>query len=429
MRGSFRIKGLKFFSSLVLFRALLDLSYVIIISPIFSYAGFTYSPSPSNYALSWVLLLFSFSLIRQNLTKVSDYFFFLAIMSVFMPITTLYGFDSDRDVIVVLIVLASLSLVHWVTDAKFVSFRQLPEVRYGVSVVVLISSIFVTFLIAWYYTSGVDLNLNFTKVYEFRRPNAELASGGILSYTNNWTYKVFSVTLFAIALLYKRYVLLVFIFLIQVYFYAASAHKSVFFLPIMILGIFYYVRSDYRAISLSLVFSSLIIFSIFSYFMAGDIIISSLFSRRVFFVPAHATFTYFEFFKDNPNVYWSNSFLSPFLHYPYDLQVPQVIGRYLGNAELSANNGYIPSGYAHAGLLGVIFYSLILGLILKLINDFTINRLPLWFAVALSIVPLRSVLTASDLTVVIVTHGLFIVLIIIFLLRSKRYALTQKIRA
>ena len=121
-------------------------------------------------------------------------------------------------------------------------------------------------------------------------------------------------------------------------------------------------------------------------------------------------------------MFWSNSVLSYFLSYPYDLSLSHVIGRYLGNEGMSANNGFVASGFAHAGIFGVFFYALIIGLILRFINDVTYNLLPLWFAVALSIVPLRSLLISSDLFTVMLTHGFIIALLIIFLARSKKNA-------
>jgi fructose-specific phosphotransferase system IIC component len=95
-----------------------------------------------------------------------------------------------------------------------------------------------------------------------------------------------------------------------------------------------------------------------------------------------------------------------------------MIGRFIGREGMGANNGYVSHGFAHAGYFGVIIYSIILGLLLKLIDDMTYNKLPLWFSISLSIAPLRTVLINSDLFTTMLTHGLFISLIIIFLSRS-----------
>jgi len=312
-----------------------------------------------------------------------------------------------------------LLLIFSIVRIKLVSFKSLPTVRSGLSIVIWVSSAFVAFLVVWYYVSGVSLNLNFLKVYEFRAENAELAAGGILGYTNNWTYKIFSMTLFAIALMYRRYFLAILIFLIQVYFFAASAHKGVLFLPLLVFGVWFYFRKTNSLVILPLVFSSVIFLTLLTYFFFDSVFTSSFLSRRVFFIPANLTFAYFEFFDINAKVFWSNSVLSSFLSYPYEISMAKVIGAHLGNENMGANNGFVASGFAHAGLLGVFFYALIIGILLRIINDITYNTLPLWFAVALSVIPLRNLLISSDLFTVMLTHGFIVALVILFLSRSK----------
>ena len=72
--------------------------------------------------------------------------------------------------------------------------------------------------INWFALSGVSLNFALMEVYNFRSKNRNLTGGGILNYTNGWTYNVFNMTLFVIALLARRYVIAVLIFGIQVFF-------------------------------------------------------------------------------------------------------------------------------------------------------------------------------------------------------------------
>lgn len=400
----------------------MEVSYINVISQFFSYEGYHLNFNFLNYVISWMVFFSGFYLIRDRIYKVSDYFFITAFLAVITPLTVLVGYDSDRSFFPVIVVLFAILLINFITRTKAISFKKLPTFKNGLRLVVGISTIFVAFLIVWYFVSGVSFNLNFAKVYEFRSENEELAAGGILGYTNNWTYQIFSMTLFAIALMYRRYFLAVVLFLIQVYFFAASTHKSVLFFPFIILGLWYYFRKTNSLAVVPLIFSSVIALTLVTYYWLGDLWASSLFSRRVFFVPANLTFTYFDFFSQNPYVIWSNSVLSPFLSYPYDISITHVVGRYLGDEDLGANNGFVASGYAHAGLFGVLFYALIIGLILRFINDITYNLLPLWFAVALSVVPLRSLLISSDLFTVMLTHGFIVALIIIFLARSKKYA-------
>lgn len=56
----------------------------------------------------------------------------------------------------------------------------------------------------------------------------------------------------------------------------------------------------------------------------------SMFIRRVFFVPGKLSYDYFDFFAENHFIYWSNSFLSHFIEYPYSLPLAELIGNYEG---------------------------------------------------------------------------------------------------
>ena len=315
----------------------------------------------------------------------------------------------------------ALPIFYLITKFNFISFKCLHIVKDGRKIAISISFLFVVFLVVWYIYSGVRLNIDFSQVYDFRAENAEVAARGVLSYTNNWTYQIFNIFLMAFCLFYRKYIWFILFFLVQILFYAASTHKSVFFLPFLLLGIWFYFKKTSSLTVLPITFSILIISTLLSYFMFNDLWLSSLFSRRVFYVPANLTFVYFDFFSVNPKVFWSNSVLSAFISYPYapGISLSRVVGAYLGNPNMGANNGFVASGYAHAGLYGVFIYSCIVGIILRLINDITDKLLPVWLAVALVIVPLRSLLISSDLLTVILTHGLIVAIILLFLSRSK----------
>jgi hypothetical protein len=408
----------KFIFCISLFRLLLEFSYVNVMSVSFAYDGYTLDFNIINYIFSWILYFIALSFVKDRMTKVSDFFFITALLSVVLPITVVYAYDSSRNSAAVLTLIFSLFFVKFITTFKFISFKKLVIVKNGLSLVVIISLFFVFFLVIWYFFSGVNLNFNFNKVYDFRADNYELAGIGILRYTNNWTYLIFNIALFAIALLHKKYFFAFVIVVIQTYFFAASAHKIVFFLPFLVLSVWYYFRQTNSLVALPLSFSLILILALIYFYYSENLFIPSLIIRRLFFVPANLAFSYFEFFSFNPKVFWSNGILSSFLSYPYDLSLTHMIGRFIGREGMGANNGYVSHGFAHAGYFGVIIYSIILGLLLKLIDDMTYNKLPLWFSISLSIAPLRTVLINSDLFTTMLTHGLFISLIIIFLSRS-----------
>jgi hypothetical protein len=411
--------GAVFFVCLVIFRILLDVSYVFVISESFAYMGFQKNIYLFNYILSWFFYISTFFVLTNQLSKVSDFFFLIVVLLSIAPLTSLYGLDFNRAVSPVIAASLSLLIMNWIVRLRMVSFKKAKFIKHGEKIGITISILFVGFLIFWYYYSGVDLNFDFTKVYEFRRDNAEISAYGFFSYTNNWTYKIFSIFLMTLALHYRRFFLLALLLIAQTYFYAASAHKNVFLFPFLIIGIWYYFKRTSSLNVVPVILCSIIFISLSTFFLFDDLTVSSLFSRRVFFVPANLTYVYFEFFSINPSVLWSNSILSSYFDYPYDLPVSQRIGQYLGNELMSANNGYLSMGFAHLGWLGVFIYTLLIGGIIKLINDLTYKAMPIWIAIGLTLVPLRTLITGSDLFTVLLTHGLILTIVLIFITRKK----------
>ena len=153
--------------------------------------------------------------------------------------------------------------------------------------------------------------------------------------------------------------------------------------------------------------------------MFDDFGLTSLIARRVFFVPAKLTFDYFEFFSYNPHVYWSNSILKLFISYPYDYPVGEVIGNHLGKTDLNANNGFVSTGFSHAGYFGIAIYIALVGALLRFLDYITNGFIPLWAALGLTVIPLRSFLISTDVFTTLLTHGLLVVFVILFLLRNQ----------
>lgn len=403
----------------ILFRILLDCTYYFCIAPVYEYAGFGISFTSLHYSLSWIFCLYSLLFIGGRLTKFSDYFFIMAVLSIIVPLTSLYGFDSARDITPVITSLVSFNLIYLIIQTKFISFKACPKVRNGPRLAAITSISFVFFLVVWYLISGVKLNINLENVYDFREANTKLSAIGLLAYTNSWTYQIFNTFLMSLSLFFQKYFLFLFFLVIQIYFFAASAHKGVLFFPLLVLSIWFYFRKTSSLAILPTLFNSLLIIILGTFFLLKNIFLASLFARRVFFVPANLTYVYFDFFNTHSHVFWSNSILKAFIHYPYTESLPLVIGDYIGFKGMAANNGFIATGYANSGFFGVFIYSLMIGLILKFINNITEKQTPVWLAVMICIVPVNNLLTSSDLFTTMLTHGFLISIILLFLTRTK----------
>jgi hypothetical protein len=411
-----------YFVFMILFKLVLDASYFFVVSREYSYAGFHYDPAFSNYTVSWLLYLSGILLIayQAEMKKVSDYFLLTLFLGVLAPILVLYGLDCSRPffpVFISFLVTVFLSML-----LRSFNVIPIPTVRGGYYIAISLSFISVAFLVFWYLFSDIHFNFSFVNVYEYRDANLELTAFGLLAYTNTWTQQVFNIFLISICLHKKKYFFAVLFVIVQVFFYSVSTHKSVLFYPFLIFGIWLYFRSNRYLTVVPFLFSLVVMLGILTYWLFDDIWVTSLFSRRVFFVPADLTFVYFDFFSENPKVYWSNSILKSFIDYPYDQPISHVVGSYLGDESLGANNGFIASGYAHGGLFGVFAYASLVALLMILINSLAATGIPMWLVICLTIVPVRAMLISSDLFTSLLTHGLLASLLIIALSRKKVFA-------
>jgi len=138
------------------------------------------------------------------------------------------------------------------------------------------------------------------------------------------------------------------------------------------------------------------------------------FSRRIFFIPAFLNECYFDLFDGKP-IHLSQSILSGFVHYPYELDTPNLIGQvYFGSPLTHANNGMISSGFMNFGMLGAICTPILASAIISFINSLRIS--PRYFGVTFLI--FFNFLSSYFLTS-LMTHGILIILLIfIFFLKD-----------
>ncbi|AHK17447.1 hypothetical protein [Thalassolituus oleivorans] len=407
---------------LVVFKLILEASYVFILVESFTYVGYSLEFDFSRYISSWLLYSFFFVYLRANFIVVMDYLSITAVVGLICPLLVLYGLDYTRPFYPVFISILSM-LVVFQTYRFFMGaslFLRVPRIKHGKNIAVFISSVFVAYLFVWYPLSGVTYSLSFADVYEYRRENHALSDVGLLAYLNFWVLKVFSVFVLAYFLLRRRYVLSLLMVLVFVSYYAANTHKSVLFTPFLVIGIWFYFSKYTKIYFFPMAMFFIILLSIFTYFYLDDVWLSALFPNRVFLIPAHLTFSYFDFFSNNEYLFFSNSFLSSYFEYPYDMPLSYLIGDHAGNPGAAANNGYISSGFAQGGVVVCLVYSVLVGLLLSVIDrPILLGKIPAWFALALFVVPMRDFLINMDLLTTILTGGMFWAVILIYLSREK----------
>lgn len=420
-----------FILSVIVFRASLDYVYIGFLSPAYtqSFLSFKFEYEMSQYLISWVMYLLALTTLKHKLETYSSFIFVLAVLSLIAPLTSEYGLNASKSIYPVLVTIGSMFVIYTITRFGLFKSPRVPYYRNGRRLIIVLSWLFVALLIMWYIVSGGASNINFdpSRVYEFRAENSKITDIGVLAYFNLWVYKFFTIFLISYAL-YKKNIFIVLLLLgIQLFFYGVNAHKITVFLPFVAISIWFYFRKNDLLIVVPLSYIAIVFIAYWIYLFFNDEMAGALLIRRAFFVPAGLTFEWFDYFSNNPHVFWSDKILAPLIDSPYKRSIPFTVGEHLLSPELAANNGFISSGFAHAGVLGVFIYSILLGYVIKVLDMLGRTGVPLWFMLALTVGPVRTVLLDSDLLTAFVSHGVLLSIVILILFRSKEGASNMRL--
>jgi hypothetical protein len=128
---------------------------------------------------------------------------------------------------------------------------------------------------------------------------------------------------------------------------------------------------------------------------------------------------FIQYFSEHNKFFLSNSIFRSFVNSNYSVSPPFIIGEYFYQSiKMSANGNFLADSFAQFGYFGILFYTLLLSFILKIMLNSTKN---LSLNILLpSVFLLIYALSNSALLTVILTYGLFLYLIIMYCL-NKNY--------
>ncbi|MEL6301961.1 MAG: hypothetical protein AAFV47_03185 [Pseudomonadota bacterium] len=400
------------------YASFLVIVYVGFVAPVFAYMGF----SAENIDLSkcveaFVLILILSLTVAHRFEKPSDFLVFCLFFLTVLPVLLLMGLMDKSRVVAITIVLAYLLV--W-------AINRLPAIRLPVLIggrrMFWVLSVSMTVLtVAWVFVSGAasGFSLDLATIYDSRGSQGDKLQVGVLAYLNQWVFKSINPLLVVFAAVSRRWLILVGLLALQVFFFGVTAHKSIAAIALLVLGTYTLLQRDMKPYQL-IAMAATSVTGVYAMALAyGLIAPASYLVRRAVFVPADLHYAYFEFFGQAGHVRWSSSILSSFVHYPFDYPTPNTMSVYLyGHAEAAANAGFLAAGFMHFGYLGVGLFALIMGILLRVIDGLALRTgMPL--AVAAVLPGYLWAITSSDLTTSLLTHGLLFSLFLLWLLSSE----------
>lgn len=381
---------------------------------LFSYEGFRDQFNSDNIYLGLAAIVICTLSIKRRL--IPSYFFLNACLAlIVVPSMVLFcGADLSMDYYLVTVIafltVSLTSRIHVVRVGMDGSISPEKMLR-------LLIGFAATVVLALLVLSGGKMNFDLSAVYDYREEMKD-SLPGIFGYINPVAAKVVVPFGVVISVALRKWSFAGFFVFVSVMLFAFTAHKSPIFTPFVLLFIYWAARS--RKIVLYIIAALLLVClaCAVDFFVAEATghggLLGTLFVRRVILVPSLLNWFYVDWFSFNDFYFWAESKITfGLVENPYDMRTVNLIGyMYRGKEDLAANTGWIGSGYANAGHIGVILYSCLVGALLSFV-DACAKRLGFRLVVAMFFFQFWTIFLSADLTSVIFTHGLVVAVFIL----------------
>lgn len=398
---------------LLIYKIVMEVIYQYVAHPLYDYAGLTLNINIQKAVISYLLFFTLISLPSYKVECVSKYLLRIFLLFTIIPLLCIY-WQTDRSTSYVLMACLSYMIIYFLCQTK----NEKPVYLLSMSGLGKINILFVLLII------NVVCLLTFTAVYglaDFRALvmdniytlRAEREYTGIWAYVNKWMTYSFVPCMLCIALKKKRSIYVVAAILIQFYMFLHTGMKSTLFSIGLILYSYYLVqkRKNYSNWWTAALIGLSIMSTLF-YKLTTKLTLISVFPVRLTNLPAIISFNHYDFFSNNPKLYFSEIFIGRLfgIKSPYDTFSTFLVSQSGGNA----NTGYIADAYDNAGFLCIIAYSVILAFILRYIDRLQRrsgeDALPVYVGIMTYIMLF---LNDGSLTSSLVTGGLFITMFIL----------------
>lgn len=406
------------FTFLFIYKIVLDFSYYFVISKIWAYSRFELNFNGIKLLESFFLLCIIFIMMPKTSKRLSNVIIWLLILLSYIPMLTLFAFmDQPRSYMYAVTGFWMLVfLLLKLPGISILSLKKSQSKTIYYSLFVFLSTI-VLFLI--YKYMGFSLNFNLTKVYDIRFQYVKLRIP-LAGYLFNWLGHIVNPIFFAMCITKRKWVFAIPIVILQLLLFSGTGLKTILFALPFTLILMFIVAQKSPFFWMAFGLTSIILIGIFSYVLFDDLWVSSLFARRTLLVPAQLSFLYYDFFSKNVHTFLlHHQIFRAFSNYPYTLNPPHLIGEvYFNRPQMGANNGIYADAFMNFGFIGLIFWGILLTTVLRLIDSFTKEK-DIRIMISAIAMPAMS-LTNSALLTCLLTHGLLLALILLYLLPKER---------
>jgi len=408
----------------MVYMALFSVSYVYFISPTFYYTGFVNEPhSPSIFLFTLGAALLPATWMPLRMERPSQIIYLFMYVAVCVPSILILALASvlppGQTLKFTALILVAVLLTRLAYHMPLLRFRPLLRSKLASTIGILsMGAVLYAFIFARY---GISLDIpSLSEVYSQRAEFREQVSG-LGAYAFFWLAKAINPFLIAKGYLERDVKMLSLGVAGQLLLFSLSGLKSILFSLLLIGGVLITIQKRGRYFGNLIVWgiAALVLVTVSVDYYLGISVMSSLFVRRLLMVPGLNTGYFFDFFSQNPNAHLGHSFFSSIADYPYEASPAFVVGdAYYGHLgrtlETSANVNLWADGYANFGVLGIFIFTVAFVLVLWIMDSLA-ERKNKSLATLILAYP-AYVLVNTKLHTSLLTHGIIVVLLILYLL-------------
>ncbi len=362
----------------LLYRLVLDFSYIFVISVAYGYyMGLTYNFLPKYYMFSLLITIIVSLCTPSYKNDISSFFINVQLYLFLIPMCSLYGCSGRSTIFLIAVTCAHLLQCCIIT---FSLKRIRHTVRYirkcsnvlFISLTFFICAVVIGIIIAGGkpYISAFNLN----NIYLIRANAVTLNT--MMNYFLGWSTKIIVPFLLVYCIYKNKIVFSIILICIQLLFFCIFAQKTYLFTPILIIGVYFFEKYNFLSWGIEKGLSLIVFLSTILYLINHEWIWPvSLMVRRVLYVPATLKFAFYQFFSSNQKVHFADGIIGKIFSIisPYGKEIPKVISEYMGVPNANCNTGYWGDAYANAGWIGLMFFSIIIIIFVKLLDQYSSN--------------------------------------------------------
>ncbi|WP_462159464.1 hypothetical protein [Pseudoalteromonas sp. GB56] len=283
--------------------------------------------------------------------------------------------------------LAQLSFVFGFIMIAFISnfdlsFRNFPTLSKPLFST-LILFFFLLIMVSIYLDYGFEPQRLFSleslaSLYDIRLEQREQAKNASLIslYGVSWLTKIIIPMLFIYFYHNKKYLIATLFVLSQLYLFTVSAHKS--YIIIMMVTFYSYHLLKKGGDSGYRFFRSVVLFccvSLVIFYLIGNTLLIDILVRRALIVPGMLSGYFIEYFSVNGLALYSKNFMGSIIETRYVMDPSFIIGQEYFNREgMRSNVNAFGDTFANIGFLGVLFNSVLMGLLFLALNTMSHNK-------------------------------------------------------